>query len=98
MCHQTTLKTRQPLVFWAKNLVCRYRSMSVVGVIIEVSKEMENKMDNDLRVCVYDGTETYAYICPICREYDGLMKIEEAIKEYDFIAEMYADELAFMPS
>ncbi len=55
-------------------------------------------MDNDLRVCVYDGTETYAYICPICREYDGLMKIEEAIKEYDFIAEMYADELAFMPS
>jgi hypothetical protein len=55
-------------------------------------------MDNDKRVCVYEGTETYAYICPTCKEYDGLMKIDEAIKEYDFIAEMYADEIAFMPS
>jgi hypothetical protein len=59
---------------------------------------MENKMDNDKRVCVYDLTETYAYICPSCREYDGLMKIDEAIREYDFIAEAYADEIAFMPS
>jgi hypothetical protein len=60
---------------------------------------MENKMDNDLRVCVYCSIETYAYICPACKEYDGLMKINEAVKEYDFIAEMYEeDELAFMPS
>jgi len=59
---------------------------------------MENKMDNDKRVCVYDLTETYAYICPTCKEYDGLMEISKAVKEYDFIAEMYADEIAFMPS
>jgi hypothetical protein len=49
-------------------------------------------------VCVYDGTKTWAYICPTCKEYDGLMEINKAIKEYDFIAEMYADEIAFMPS
>jgi len=54
---------------------------------------MENKMDNDKRVCVYDGTETYAYICPSCREYDGLMPIMKAIEMYNFIAEMYADEM-----
>jgi hypothetical protein len=54
---------------------------------------MENKMDNDLRVCVYDGTETYAYICPRCNDYKGLMPIPEAIEMYDFIAEMYADEM-----
>jgi len=50
-------------------------------------------MDNDKRVCVYDGTETYAYICPSCREYDGLMPIMKAIEMYNFIAEMYADEM-----
>ena len=49
-------------------------------------------------ICVYDGTKTWAYICPTCKEYDGLMEINKAIKEYDFIAEMYADEIAFMPS
>ena len=50
-------------------------------------------MDKDLRVCVFDGVETYAYICPDCKDYKGLMPIPEAIKEYDFIAEMYADDL-----
>ena len=55
-------------------------------------------MDNDKRVCVYDLTETYAYICPTCIDYKGLMKIDEAIKMYDFVAEAYADDEAFMPS
>jgi len=50
-------------------------------------------MDKDKYVCVFDGTETWAYICPSCYDYKGLMTIGEAIKEYDFIAEMYADEL-----
>jgi lipopolysaccharide biosynthesis regulator YciM len=54
---------------------------------------MENKMDKDKRVCVYCSTETYAYICPSCNEYDGLMPIMEAIATYDFIAEAYADEM-----
>jgi len=54
---------------------------------------MENKMDKDKYVCVFDGTETWAYICPSCYEYKGLMTIGEAIKEYDFIAEMYEEEL-----
>jgi len=52
---------------------------------------MENKMDNDKRVCVYCSTETYAYICPRCNDYKGLMPIPEAIEMYDFIAEMYED-------
>lgn len=60
---------------------------------------MENrKIDKDLQVCLYDGTETYAYFCPDCREYKGLMPVYLAVKEYDFIAEMYDDEIAFMPS
>jgi hypothetical protein len=42
-------------------------------------------------VCVYDGTETYDYICPRCNDYKGVMEISEAIKAYDFIAEMYED-------
>ena len=42
-------------------------------------------------VCVYDGTETYDYVCPSCNEYDGVMEISQAIKTYDFIAENYAD-------
>jgi thiol-disulfide isomerase/thioredoxin len=65
-----------------------------------IRKEMRNKMiDKSKFVCVYDGTETWAYFCPSCKEYKGLMPIMEAIATYDFIAEMYEeDELAFMPS
>jgi hypothetical protein len=69
--------------------------MSVVRCIIKVSrKEMRNKMiDKSKFVCVYDGRETWAYVCPSCNEYDGLMPIMEAIATYDFIAEAYADEM-----
>lgn len=35
-------------------------------------------MDNDIRICVFCETQTYAYICPVCREYEGLVTLEEA--------------------
>lgn len=34
--------------------------------------------DTDLRICVFCYTTTYAYICPDCRDYKGLMSILEA--------------------
>lgn len=34
--------------------------------------------DTDLRICVFCYTTTYAYICPDCRDYKGLMGIREA--------------------
>lgn len=37
--------------------------------------------DTDLRICVFCYTTTYAYICPDCRDYKGLMSIREA-EEY----------------
>lgn len=40
--------------------------------------------DSDLRFCVFCHTTTYAYICPECRDYKGLMEIKEA--------ESYLDE------
>lgn len=36
------------------------------------------KVDADLRICVFCYTTTYAYICPECRDYKGLMAIGEA--------------------
>lgn len=38
------------------------------------------KIDSDLRICVYCYGVTYAYVCPECREYDGLMPIVDAEK------------------
>lgn len=35
----------------------------------------------DLRICVFCEVTTYAYICPECRDYKGLMSIREA-EEY----------------
>jgi hypothetical protein len=40
-----------------------------------------NKVDTDLRICVFCYTTTYAYICPECRDYKGLMPVIEA-EEY----------------
>ena len=37
--------------------------------------------DTDLRICVFCYATTYAYICPECRDYKGLMSIREA-EEY----------------
>jgi len=42
------------------------------------------KVDADLRICVFCYTTTYAYICPECHDYKGLMAIGEA--------ESYLDE------
>jgi hypothetical protein len=39
------------------------------------------KIDSDLRICVYCYGVTYAYVCPACHEYDGLMPILDA-EEY----------------
>ena len=39
-----------------------------------------NKVDKDLRICVYCYGVTYAYVCPTCNEYDGLMTILDAEK------------------
>ncbi len=39
-----------------------------------------NKVDKDLRICVYCYGVTYAYVCPECNEYDGLMTILDAEK------------------
>jgi hypothetical protein len=36
------------------------------------------KPDTDLRICVFCYTTTYAYICPDCRDYKGLMPIPDA--------------------
>jgi hypothetical protein len=34
--------------------------------------------DTDLRICVFCYTTTFAYICPDCHDYKGLMAIGEA--------------------
>jgi hypothetical protein len=39
------------------------------------------KIDSDQRICVYCYGVTYAYVCPNCNEYDGLMPILDA-EEY----------------
>jgi hypothetical protein len=39
------------------------------------------KIDSDQRICVYCYGVTYAYVCPACNEYDGLMPILDA-EEY----------------
>jgi hypothetical protein len=36
------------------------------------------KPDSDLRICVFCYITTYAYICPECRDYKGLMPIPDA--------------------
>lgn len=36
------------------------------------------KVDENLRICVYCYGTTYAYVCPECNEYDGLMTILDA--------------------
>jgi hypothetical protein len=36
------------------------------------------KPDTDLRFCVFCYTTTYAYICPECRDYKGLMPVADA--------------------
>ena len=36
------------------------------------------KPDPDLRICVFCYTTTYAYICPSCSDYKGLMPIPDA--------------------
>ena len=42
-------------------------------------------MDKDLRVCVFCDITTYAYICPECGDYKGLMEIQAASETYDFL-------------
>ena len=39
-------------------------------------------VDKDLRVCVYCMGTTYAYVCPECNEYDGLMPITQETEDY----------------
>jgi hypothetical protein len=44
-----------------------------------------NKFENvdaDLRICVFCMTTTYAYICPECSDYKGLMPISTSTEEY----------------
>lgn len=38
-------------------------------------------MDKNEYICLFDGTTTWAYICPTCKEYKGLLTIAEAIRE-----------------
>jgi hypothetical protein len=39
-------------------------------------------IDTDLRICVYCYGVTYAYVCPRCNEYDGLMPINAETEKY----------------
>lgn len=39
-------------------------------------------VDKDLRVCVYCYGTTYAYVCPSCNEYDGLMSVNQETEDY----------------
>lgn len=44
-----------------------------------------NKFENvsqDLRICAYCFHTTYAYICPDCNEYDGLMPFTQETEDY----------------
>jgi hypothetical protein len=52
-------------------------------------KEMRNKLDRNEYICIFDGTTTWAYICPTCKEYKGLLTIAEAIKEQPWTIETY---------
>lgn len=39
-------------------------------------------VDKDLRLCVFCMTTTIAYICPECRDYKGLMPINQDTENY----------------
>lgn len=39
-------------------------------------------IDRDLRICAFCMTTTYAYICPDCGDYKGLMEISSRTEEY----------------
>jgi len=39
-------------------------------------------VDKDLRICVYCYNTTFAYVCPTCNEYDGLMPITQETEDY----------------
>ena len=47
----------------------------------EVKMTETRNVDKDLRVCVFCYTTTYAYICPECNDYKGLMPVLDA-EEY----------------
>jgi hypothetical protein len=52
-------------------------------------KEMRNKMDKNQYICAFDGTITWAYICPTCKDYKGLSTIAEAIREQPWMIEEF---------
>jgi hypothetical protein len=52
-------------------------------------KEMRNKMDKNQYICYFDGTITWAYICPTCNDYKGLSTIAEAIREQPWTIEAF---------
>lgn len=39
-------------------------------------------VDKDLRICVFCYNTTYAYVCPECNEYKGLMPITKETEDY----------------
>jgi len=39
-------------------------------------------VDPDIRVCVYCLNLTFAYVCPTCNEYKGLMPVNQETCDY----------------
>lgn len=56
----------------------------MANIVRENTKRLEaiNNADEAMRVCVYCCGTTYAYVCPECNEYDGLMPINLDTDKY----------------
>jgi hypothetical protein len=59
--------------------------MSEATPIIELSKEMRNKMEKLVCVFCENIYEADTVICSECNDYKGMMTLTDASKEYDFL-------------
>jgi ribosomal protein S27AE len=73
----------------------------MANIVRENTKRLETleSVNKDLRVCVYCYGTTFAYVCPECNEYDGLMPINLETDKYfkqmgDNLLEIIQDECA----
>jgi hypothetical protein len=86
--------TRPKIIYDKKNIlpkkgVSLLTNVSGRGYNSITQKEMRNKMDKNQYICAFDGTITWAYICPTCNDYKGLSTIAEAIREQPWMIEEF---------
>ena len=59
----------------------------MANIVRENTKRLQReetfaKVDKDLRVCVFCYSTTYAYVCPECNDYKGLMPVNKETEDY----------------